>query len=539
MDWRTEEDQTRDPLSIVLREIMPGSVPSPSELSVEDRNHRQVAIRDLGVLALLALALVLLHALTNGLYPFYRDELATLDDARHLAWGYVVYPPLTPFFGRVALELFGTSPRGFRFFVAVAQGLVLLLTGLAARELGGKRPAQLVAALAAAIAGPALFTGSFVSYTSFDYLWWVVVAYFTIRLLRSGDPRWWVAIGAAIGAGMMTKYTMAYLAAGVVAGVILTPARRSLRNPWLWCGAALAALVWLPNLLWQVQHHFVSLDYLKSIHARDIRWGRADYFLLNQLWKSANVVTVPLWCAGLWYLFRTPEGRRYRVLGWMYVVPLVAYAASRAREYYLAPAYPMLLAAGAVWGEHWMSTLSVRAAARVHRVTRRAMAISGLAVAAVILPIAPLNSWWWRVADSINGNFNYSVGYQDMVETVAKVRDSLPVQERAGVGILAGDDGEAGAVDLYGPAYGLPRAISGMNSNWLRGYGDPPPETVIVVGMTRTFVDRNFAACEVAGHLTNRYGVVNRAIGGYDDVFVCRQLRQPWPEFWRHFQYFG
>ena len=518
---------------------MPGSVPSPSELSVEDRNHRQVAIRDLGVLALLALALVLLHTLTNGLYPFYRDELATLDDARHLAWGYVVYPPLTPFFGRVALELFGTSPRGFRFSVAVAQGLVLLLTGLAARELGGKRWAQLVAALAAAIAGPALFTGSFVSYTSFDYLWWVVVAYFTIRLLRSGDPRWWVAIGAAIGAGMMTKYTMAYLAAGVVAGVILTPARRSLRNPWLWCGAALAALVWLPNLLWQVQHHFVSLDYLKSIHARDIRWGRADYFLLNQLWKSANVVTVPLWCAGLWYLFRTPEGKRYRMLGWMYVVPLVAYTASRAREYYLAPAYPMLLAAGAVWGEHWMSTLSVRAAARVHRVTSRAMAISGLAVAAVILPIAPVNSWWWRVADSINGNFNYSVGYQDMVEIVAKVRDSLPVQERAGVGILAGDDGEAGAVDLYGPAYGLPRAISGMNSNWLRGYGDPPPETVIVVGMTRTFVDRNFAACEVAGHLTNRYGVVNRAIGGYDDVFVCRQLRQPWPEFWRHFQYFG
>src|SRR5271157_6108944 len=190
------------------------------------RSWQRAVSSDLGILILVALAGILLHTLTNGQYGFHRDELLTLNNARHLEWGYVVYPPMTPFLGRVELELFGTSLRGFRFFAAVSQGLVLLLTGLAARELGGKREAQLVAALATAIAGPALVAGWFLGYTSFDYLWWVVVAYSVIRLLKSDDPRWWVAVGAAIGLGMMTKYAMAFLLAGVVGGVLLTPARR-------------------------------------------------------------------------------------------------------------------------------------------------------------------------------------------------------------------------------------------------------------------------------------------------------------------------
>jgi hypothetical protein len=496
--------------------------------------------RDFGVLVLLALAVILLRTLVNGQYGFHRDELLTLNNARHLEWGYVLYPPMTPFLARIELELFGTSLRGFRFFAAVSQGLVLLLTGLAARELGGKRQAQLLAALAVGSAGPALVAGWFLGYTTFDYLWWVVVAYFVIRLLRSDDPRWWVAIGAAIGLGMMAKYAMAFLVFGVVGGVLLTPARRYLKSPWLWCGATVALLIMLPNILWQFHHHFVTLEWLKSVHARDIGWGWTDYFLPNQLWKCANPTTVPLWCAGLWYLFGVPDGKRFRMLGWMYVIPLVALFVARGRDYYLAPAYPMLLAAGAVWGERWVSSLSPRSALIVRRVTWRTLLVSGLATAAVTLPVAPLNSAWWRVADSMNGgNFNMQIGWPDVVATVAKIRDSLPMKDRDRLGILAGDEGETGAVNLYGPAYGLPSAISGMNSNWLRGYGNPPPQTVIVVGMHRDFVEQNFESCELAGRLTNRYGIENATIGGYADVFVCRNLRQPWPAFWAHFRYYG
>lgn len=492
------------------------------------------------MLVVLALGVVLLHTLVNGQYGFHRDELLTYSNARHLEWGYVVYPPITAFLARVELELFGTSLWGFRFFAAASHGLVVLLTGLIARELGGHREAQVVAAVAAGIQGPAFVAGWFFGYTTFDYLCWVVVAYVVSCLLRSEDARWWVAIGAAIRLGMMTKYSMAFLALGVVGGVLFTPARCYLKSSWLWCGVAVALLIMLPNIFWQVRHHFVSLAYLKSIHARDIGWGWTDYFLLNQFWRSTNVVTVPLWCAGLWYLLVAPEGKRYRMLGWMYVIPLVTLFAARGRDYYLSPAYPMLLAAGAVWGEEWIGSLSSRDAARVRGRTWRAFAIGGLITAAVTLPVAPLNSRWWYVADRLNGgNFRNQIGWPDLAETVAKVRDSLPADERARVGVLAGDEGEAGAINLYGPAYSLPTAISGMNSNWLRGYGDPPPETVIVLGEHRDFVDRSFESCTLAGRLTNRYGIANASLIGWDEVFVCRRLRQPWPEFWKHFQYYG
>lgn len=158
---------------------------------------------------------------------------------------------------------------------------------------------------------------------------------------------------------------------------------------------------------------------------------------------------------------------------------------------------------------------------------------------ALTLPIAPLNSAWWLVANHVNGNFDMEVGWPDMVETVAKIRDSLPDEERVRVGVLAGDEGEAGAINLYGPAYHLPIAISGMNSNWYRGYGDPPPQTVITLGMHRDFLDRNFESCVLAGRVTNANGIVNSAVAGWDEIFVCRRLRSPWPEFWKHFQYYG
>lgn len=143
------------------------------------------------------------------------------------------------------------------------------------------------------------------------------------------------------------------------------------------------------------------------------------------------------------------------------------------------------------------------------------------------------------MANVTNGNFDMEVGWQEMVEQIAKIRDSLPAGEQARAGILAGDEGEAGAINLYGPAYGLPRAISGMNENWYRGYGDPPPQTVIIVGELRDFVDQNFESCTLSGHVTNRYGIANSSVAKWGDIYICRHLRQPWPEFWAHFRYYG
>lgn len=507
--------------------------------SIPRRIWQAVLHSDVGILALIALASVLLRTLVNGQYGFHRDELLTFSNARHLEWGYVPYPPMTAFLARVELELFGASLRGFRLFGAVAQSLMMLFAGLSAREFGGKREAQVVTALAAGIGGVTLVHGSFYSYTSFDQLFWTLAAYFVIRLLKSENPRWWLAIGASIGLGMMAKYSIAFFTVGILGGLLVTPARRYLKSSWFWCGIAMALLIMLPNIVWQVQHHFVSLAYLRSIHARDVANGSTDYFLPNQFWKTANSVTVPLWLAGLWSLFRRPEGKRYSMLGWMYVMTLVAFLVAKGRDYYLAPAYPMLIAAGAAWGEQWLGSLSAHAAMDLRRTAWITLLTATLCASALTLPVAPLNSTWWRVANHVNGNFDSEVGWPDVVETVARIRDSLPAEERAHVGILAGDEGEAGAINLYGPAHGLPTAISGMNSNWYRGYGDPPPQTVITLGEHRDFLDQTFESCVLAGHATNRYGIVNSSLAGWDEIFVCRRLRWPWPDFWKHFQYYG
>src|SRR5512134_1763345 len=281
--------------------------------------------RDTAILWLLGLALFLLHMFTNHQYGFHQDELVVLDNANHLDWGYVEYPPLTPFLARIELTLFGLSLVSARTFSALAHSIVLVLTGLMTRELGGRRLAQIVAALAAAIAPISLIQGSLIQYVTFDFLWSVLIAYLVIRLLKSEDPRWWIPIGAVIGLGMMTKYTMVMFVAGLVGGVLLTDARRYPRSPWLWGGVALSVLIFLPNLIWQIQHDFISLEFLSSIHARDVEIGRADSYIPEQFFSNANPFVLPFWIAGLIYYFRGEAGKRYRMIGWMYVILFLIY----------------------------------------------------------------------------------------------------------------------------------------------------------------------------------------------------------------------
>jgi 4-amino-4-deoxy-L-arabinose transferase-like glycosyltransferase len=252
---------------------------------------------------------------------------------------------------------------------------------------GRGEAAQIVAALAAAIGGVAFSAGTLFQYVSVDYLWWVAAAYFMVRLLASDDPRWCLAFGAVIGLGMQTKYTMLFLALGIVAGFLFTPARRYLRSRWLWCGIVLAFLIFLPNLLWQIRHHLISLDFLKSIHARDIRMGRTDTFVLDQFWIATSPPTIPLWLAGLFYLFATLDGKRYRPIGWMFIVPFLLFVIGRGRGYYMAPAYPMLLAAG-------VGRAFVECAARSHNPKDYldGSGNGGLVDAAIVLPIAPPGS---------------------------------------------------------------------------------------------------------------------------------------------------
>ena len=487
------------------------------------------------ILLAIAAAIALLHLLTNNRYGFHRDELQVLSDARHLDWGFVAYPPFTPFVEHIGLAIFGVSLAGLRLFSVLAQASVIVLTGLMVSQLGGGRLAQITAALAVALSGVPIFEGTEFQYTSFDNLWWVLIAYFVIRLLKTDNPRWWLAIGAMVGMGLMTKYTTAFFVAGVVGGVLLTQARRYLASGWLWAGAALALLIFLPNLLWQVKHGMISLHFLQHIHARDVRQGRANGFLKDQFVGCTNLFSAPLWITGLIAYLRN---ERYRMLGWMYLIPLALYIVGKGRGYYLAAAYPMLMAMGAIVGERWLASLSVTWRRTLEAIFFIGLAGYGAFMIAVLVPLTsggPLKQY----ALSINGDLREEIGWNELVKTVAGIRDSLPPEQRDNVGVLVSNYGEQGAIEILGPAYHLPPPISGTNSAWLRSYPRNPPSALIVIGWDREDADKIFTSCRLAGHNGNSEGVKNEESQDHPDIFVCGGPRQSWPEFWKHFQHFG
>jgi 4-amino-4-deoxy-L-arabinose transferase-like glycosyltransferase len=357
--------------------------------------------------------------------------------------------------------------------------------------------------------------------------------------VKSEDPRWWLGIGAVVGLGMMTKYTIVFFIAGLMGGVIFTRNRQYLSSPWLWGGAALSLLIFAPNLYWQVQHNFISLEFLSSIHARDVEIGRTQGYLIEQFVVASNPFTVAFWLSGLAYLFLKPAGERYRMLGWMYAIPFVLLLFAQGRSYYLAPAYPMLIAAGVVVREQRFSPLASGKPRLARRSTWGALAAAAVLFIPVMLPVAPINSALWKISSQMHDNFLEQIGWTELVEEVAGIYHALPGEEQPRTAVLAGNYGEAGAINLYGPAYGMAGAISGRNSYWLRGYGDPPPETLIVLGFSREAAERVFTRCELAGRVTNRYAVANEESTFHPDIYLCRGPRQPWPLLWEDLKSFS
>jgi 4-amino-4-deoxy-L-arabinose transferase-like glycosyltransferase len=483
----------------------------------------------------IALVVTLIHLLTNGQYGFHRDEFQFLSDARHLDWGFVAYPPFTPFVERVALEIFGVSMVGLRLFSVIAQAIAIVVTGSMARELGGGKLAQITAAVAVATSGLPVFEGTEFQYSTFDYLWWVLIAYFVIRLLKSENPRWWLAIGVTIGLGLMTKYTICFFIAGILGGMLLTQARRFFLSGWFWCGVAVALVIFLPNFVWQVRHGFISVHFLQHIHMRDVGEGRADGFWRDQFIICANLFAAPLWIGGLIAFLRN---RRYRMMGWMYLVPLTLFIVGKGRGYYVAAAYPMLMAMGAVAGERWVTSLKRGWRRVVKGVFFAGLAAWAMLAFAILVPFAsggPLRQF----ALKNNGDLREEIGWDELVKTIAGIRDSLPTEQRANVGVLAGNYGEQGAVEILGAAYHLPMPISMTNSAWLRGYPNPEPTTLIVVGFSQESADRTFTGCRLAGHNSNSEGVQNEENLNHPDIFVCGPPRMPWAEFWKTHQRYG
>jgi hypothetical protein len=488
---------------------------------------------------LAGMVLLALHVATNGRYGFHRDELQTLDDARHLDWGYVAYPPVTPLLGRLELLLFGVSLTGFRFFSAMAVTASMVLTGCLARELGGGLSVELAAAVAAAVSPVSLIQGAVFQYVAFDYLWGVAASYFLVRLLKSDNPRWWVPIGAVLGLGMETRYTIGFLALGIAAAVLLTPARRFLRSRWLGTGVAVCVLVFLPNLIWQARHGFVAFDFLSYLHARDLRQGRYDGFFREQLWVCVNPATAPLAILGVWFFLFRPEASRYRLLGWTLVISFALFAVRGSRSYYTAPLYPMLLAGGCVWLGRLLAHVRPFWSRVVWGLQWTAIFLGGVGFALLVMPVAPVGSRIWQITSQVHDQFREEIGWPELAAAVSSVYRALPAEERSRTGILTGNYGEGGALNLYGPALGLPHAMCLTNSFWYRGYDPRLPATVILVGFGLDEGRSLFNRCALAAKNTNPFGVQNEESRRHPDILLCRNLRMSWPVYWRLARRFG
>ena len=322
--------------------------------------------------------------------------------------------------------------------------------------------------------------------------------------------------------------------AGIVAGLLFTPARRYLKSGWFWAGAALAFLIFLPNFIWLARHNWVSYTFLQHIHARDVDEGRANGFLTGQFLVCANLAATLLWLAGLNPLSaQSPlPNARCNVPG-----PAYALCIAKGRHYYTAPPIPCC----SQWAPWSPSAGSEPAPLGPHhrreRLLRRLRLVSAY-VCALLVPLAssgPLKDFALRRNCDLREEF----GWDELVRTVARIRDSLPLDQQAHLGIATGNYGEYGAIDILGSAYGLPAPIGTTNSEWLRGYPTPPPTTIIVLGNSWERADELFTNCRLAGHNGNSEGVRNEESVDHPDIFVCGPPRKPWPQIWKGHQDFG
>ncbi|MGZ5444347.1 MAG: ArnT family glycosyltransferase [Thermoanaerobaculia bacterium] len=424
---------------------------------------------------------------SSGFYHYFRDELYFIACGRHLDWGYVDHPPLVAIYALIGEHLgehLGGSLRGFRLIATIAGTLRIVLTGILTARLGGNRVAQALACTAVLLAPIYLGIDTILSMNTVEHVIWLACILIVVEIANGASERWWLAFGALAGIGLQNKHSMLFLGFALAAALLLTPMRRSLAKPWIWLGGALAVLIFLPNVLWQVRHDWPTLELLRNVKETGKNIVLAPGPFLIQQAMMLGPFSAPLWIAGLIFLFR---GSRYRVLAWTYVILLIAFIRLEAKDYYVVPIYPMLFAAGAVW-------LSSRKALWIPQLAL--IVVGGVMAVPLALPILspPKYLAYQRAlgvkpqqtevshASEMPQLFADQFGWEEMVAKVARYYHSLPDAEKAKTAIYASNYGEAGAIDFYGPRYGLPRAVSGHQNYFLWGHRDATGDSVILVG---------------------------------------------------------
>ena len=441
-----------------------------------------------GIVALVALLSAAVHLAFIGRYGWFRDEFYYIACGERLAFGYVDHPPLVALIARVTRELLGGSILAARLPSVLAGAAVIFLAGRIARELGGGRFAQGLAALCALVAPVYLFAFHVLSMNSFDILFWTLGAWVVVRIVNTGDPKLWLLFGLVCGLGLQNKHSVLFFGFGVFAGLLLTPERRHFRDPWIWLGGLISALLFLPHLLWQVWNDWPTAEFVRNATAhKNVALSPVEFF--TEQIMQMHPLTVPVWLAGLGWMLLTRSGKPYRALGWAYLASFAVLVSQNSKAYYLAPAYPLLFAAGATALESWMRWKVLRVAVPV------LLLAGGAVTAPLVVPILPkadlvryirslgieMSAGERHEMGALPQHFADMHGWEEMVAEVARVYRSLPPEERAVAGIYGQNYGEAGAVDLLGEKHGLPKASSGHNNYFLWG-PQGSGEILIIIG---------------------------------------------------------
>lgn len=495
------------------------------------------------VILAIALAKLLFHCYFNNRYGYFRDEFDYLACGQHLAWGYVDQPPLIPFLARISRMALGESLRSIRFLPALASSALVVQTAVLARELGGRRFALLLSAIMILIAPQYLSNGSLLGTNCLEPNLWMGCAYFAILAIKRADPRYWLGFGIVAGLGMEEKYSIAVFGFGIVVGLLLTSQRGIFLNRWIWFGGVAAFLVFLPNLLWNVHNHWPFVELMRNIKAegRDVVLPPVQFFFQQTL--LVHPVTAPIWLAGLAAFFFWERLKPYRVLGWSYLVSYTVFFALHGKNYYLAPIYPLLLAAGAVvieaciersrqvWMKPALVTVFLAAGAYFAPIVVPVLPPEEFLSYMKYLPMKVPHMEHAHAAALLPQWYADQFGWQEIVAETVQAWNRIPTEQRVDCGIFAQNYGQAGAIDFFGPRYGLPPALSGHQTYFLWGPRGYSGNCMIVIGDRKEKLETLFEHVELVGESTDNPYALEKQI----PVFICKtskfgSLTQVWPK---------
>ena len=485
----------------------------------------------------IGLATFVLHVLTSGGYGYQRDELYFINNAQHLAWGYVDQPPLIALIAKFALFVFGDSLTGLRFLPALAAGATVVMAGRIARRLGGGLLAQGLAMVALGLAPFYLAIGNLLTMNAFEPLLWTSAAYVFLKADEDERIGRWLLLGLILGLGFLNKYSMFFYAGSAALAIALSPQRRALKRPGLRLALGVALLLVTPNLMWQAGHGWPQFEVLRNAAAgKNVALGPLRFF--GEQILMMNPLSALVWISGLGFLLFSGDGRKMRWFAFTYLILAGVYIGLQAKVYYLAPIYPILIAAGAVAVERALRPRPVLAYAYV-----AALVASGLVIAPEAFPLLPLPTFlgYQRLIDVrgikmekhpeglVPQHFADMLGWRTLAETMSRAYEDLTPAQQAEAVILTRDYGQAAALEFFASDYDLPAALSGHNNYYLYGTKDSSGDVVLALGLDPSFLRTEWRSVKRVATFHDRYLLPDQ-----NDlaIYLCTERMQDFALWW-------